>query len=255
MNPDEFLSIEDKKDKYLFVGYNQITKYLLDNWLGDYKVKDKLPKGGLIHNNIVVRNDDLLSQSLQEIQRPYKFAVVADKVDNRRKMFKDAYVNTTDKKYLLKKIKKRTSYPEKLYNYCNDVAHIMNEVNKLKYMDNPDEYVKNLKIAGDKEIFKFLDKLFKGQNCLGNINEHPLKILYMVTNQLKGMIICKKCKDTYGLHPYRQKIFKKLNKNFTLQELLELLFKSTEIERMIKTGKIEPKIGLEYLVVITNEIY
>ncbi|MFW6311786.1 MAG: hypothetical protein ACOC1K_06075, partial [Nanoarchaeota archaeon] len=243
MNGIQFLNSTPKEKNYIFIGSNYLSKLAINKFLGsDYKVMETLPKGLLFKNPLLVKNnEELQNRKYDTMQRNYKYVIQLDKADKRKKLFKSApknvIINFIDisEEFLQEQIKTKLNisikYAKKLCNYCNnDSSKIYNELNKLKWLDNKTvlKYITNLVIHEDKEIFTFLNQLFKGSNYFNiyeRLEDNELKILFMIQKQLKGMIICKDLITSanndiagrYNLHPYQVKIYKELSNNFSIE--------------------------------------
>lgn len=272
MNISEFMN-SDNKDKYIVVGRNKFADKILDNFLGNFRVMSNLPKGNLLANSVVVRdNEDILSEDFSELNRNYRFAIQVDKKDGRRKLFKSAsnkdiifvdYEN--NEKFIINKVidilginKKKAS---KLVKYCEqDMNMIYNEVNKLKYLtkEQLNKLISSLIVKDDKDIFKFLNNLFSGKGYLSELyrlNDHSMKLLYMITKMARDLIICRDCinksnksiSNEFGMHNYQVKIYKGIAKNYSIDELKDIFYECNKIEGRIKTGQIDSDVALDYI--------
>lgn len=271
MNIVDFMNKKEYDDKYIFIGNNTVSDILLERYLGEYEVSSYLPKGGLITKNRVVRNEDILSKDWEKIKRNYKFVIQAEKYDGRRKLFKSAkekeVVDTTldsNREFYINQVKKKLNInfynAKKLVDVKQDVNLIYNEVQKLKYLTKTEieDYIQDLLKKEANAIFDFINSVIEKEDYLYQkkmINDHPLKVLYMITQQLRGLIICKnligqrnkEIADKYDLHPFQVQIFKSQVSNYTLEELIDLFKECCEQERRIKTGKISPELALDYI--------
>lgn len=112
-------------------------------------------------------------------------------------------------------------------------------------------------------IFQALDALSDGKRAkaLQHLAVHlargesPFYLLGMLSYQIRNMLLAKKITEgrlsfkESGLHPY---VFKKLAlsaRRFSEQDLKKALRKIFEMDRDIKTGKVEPDLALELLIV------
>lgn len=267
MNISKFLNQKEYNNKYIFIGNNQLTKQLLDRYLGDYEVSNILPKGGLLNVNRLIKNEDFLSRDFSDLDREYKFVILADKRDGRRKIFKSAkekeIVDTTleeNKKFINSQIRAKLGITkkqaEKLIESKKEIGLIYNEIQKLKHLPKNliIKYVANLEVKEEKDIFNFLNALFTGGDYykyLNKLSDHPIKIIYMINIQLRGLIICKEqsgnISKKYGLHPYQVKIFKQQARTYSLDSLLTMFKLSCEYDRKIKTGQVSPEVALDYI--------
>jgi DNA polymerase III delta subunit len=266
LNITDFLSTE-KKDKYIFIGNNQLTDKLIKEYLGDYEISAFLPKGGLLRKNRLLKNPDLLSSDFSKLEREYKFVIQVDKKDGRRKIFKTAdkeeIVDTTIdanedfiKNQIITKLGITKRQAEKITKHKKDVGSIYNEVQRLQYLNRTEKnnYIEQLEITKDNDIFIFINALFENNNYmkyLNRLNEHPIKLLYMIAQQLRGLIICKEQKGNiakdFSLHPYQVKIFKKQARTYSKESLMTMFKTVNEYNRKIKTGKISPELALDYI--------
>ena len=272
MKVKDFLNLDNYKDKYIFVGNNRVADILLKRYLGEYRIENTLPEGGLLLDNVVVRNDDILSKDFKELKRPYKFVIQVDKVDGRRKIFKSAkkeeIIDTTpeeNKEFIINEIRKKLEVNKKQahrilkYNQY-DVNSVFNQIQQLKYLSEEEieKYIKELAIKRDDDIFEFINTLLEGKNYmeyLNKLNEHPLKLIYMIKQQVRGLIICKDLTDYrnndiakhFSLHPYQVQLFKKSAKKLEGKRLINIYKLCSQKQREIKTGKIQPDTALDYI--------
>ncbi len=158
---------------------------------------------------------------------------------------------------------------DKLIFHCNsDIWQIENEIKKLIAFKEKEiittKDVEDLCVSNfDISIFETIESIAKKQkqkaiNLLMDHfkkGENELKILAMINFQFRNLIKVKSLlnnkKNIYqiqkitGLHPFvvRKTVF--LAKNFNLEELKNIYKKLFETDLLIKTGKIDPKIGIE----------
>jgi len=272
---EELFEIENYEDKYIVIGEGTLAEVALEMCLGkEYAVYDFLPLSGFLTNKVVVvKNDDgILSEDFNELKRRYKFAIQVEKRDGRRKIFKtapeDLIIDATlegNKDFIVNQIMQKLEisqwHAEKLIMFNNNmIDSVYNEVQKLKYLD-PEErvkYIDNLVVLLEDDIFKFLNSLFEDGDFmeeLNKLNDHPLKLIYMIKQQVRGMIICKdlisernkSISEKYDLHPFQIKVFKQLSKEHDIQHLTSIFKLCSEMQRKIKTGQIDPYPALEFI--------
>ena len=270
---EELFEIENYGDKYIVIGEGTLAEVALEMCLGkDYAVYDYLPLSGFLTNKVVVKNDDILSEDFNELKRRYKFAIQVEKRDGRRKIFKtapeDRIIDATlesNKKLVIEKIVQKLEVKERharrLVKFNDDdVNSLYNQIQQLSFLDpeEREEYIERLVIIEDDVIFDFLNELFLGYGYmeeLEKLEDHPLKLIYMIRQQVRGMIICKDLKaervrtisEKYDYHPYQVKIFKELAQQHTMGHLIDIFKLCSEKQREIKTGQIEPNIALDYI--------
>jgi DNA polymerase-3 subunit delta len=155
--------------------------------------------------------------------------------------------------------------------YENNLWQIENELKKLvtfkqnKAIEGKD--VENLCEANlNPSIFKTIEAISKKdkKEALKLISEHlecgenEIRILSMINYQFRNLMkiksLLKEKKTIYqiqrtsGLHPFVVKKTLPLAQNFSMEELKNIYQKLLELDLSIKTGKIEPKIGIEMFV-------
>lgn len=156
----------------------------------------------------------------------------------------------------------------------NDLWQLSNEINKLvNYKWNPEkikitkEDVKALtpqKI--DLDIFKTIDFMAERQKqkAISSIHKHlekgdsPLYLLSMINFQFRNLLMLKEiCQSgenikakikKLNLHPFVVKKSLGLCQKFTLEELKKIYQKIFQIDLAIKTGNIDPSLGLDLLI-------
>lgn len=162
---------------------------------------------------------------------------------------------------------------EKLILYCNgDIWQIENEIQKLTSFKEKEiikeEDVEKICVANiDLNIFETIEAIAKKekQKALSLIREHfkkgenELKILSMINYQFRNLIKIKSLieekKNFYqiqkmtNLHPFVVKKTMFLARKFNFNELKEIYRKLFEIDFAIKTGKIEPQLGIENFII------
>ena len=159
---------------------------------------------------------------------------------------------------------------ERLAEYVgNDLWRMSNEIKKLaSYRKDirPDDVRLLVKSKIETDIFETIDAIAdkNKKKALELLHRHlekgdsPLYLLSMMNYQFRNLLIVKDFIEKYkpynvilkksGLHPYVVKKSYNLCQRFTLQELKKNLQKIFQIDLDIKTGKIEPRVGLDLLV-------
>ncbi len=214
-----------------------------------------------------------------------------DKIDKRTKSFKDLIKKTESQEFELldnikiqawieKEIKKMGGKIEKeavlsLINYIgNDLWALSNELQKIINFRNKElikkEHIQLLiKPKIETDIFRTIEAIAKQDNktALSLIEKHlekgdsPLYLLSMINFQFRNMLIVKDFMEHHkpynvilkksGLHPFVvRKSYEHCSK-FSFSELKKIYQEIFEIDLDIKTGKIDPIIALERLIVKT----
>lgn len=180
--------------------------------------------------------------------------------------------------WILKKFKEKGFYyekgvPEKLEDYIgSDLWRLENELQKLFLFRNKEKkiFLKDVdllvrpKIEAD--IFRTIDQLVSRdkKNFLTMIHSHiekgdsPLYLLSMIIFQLRNLLLVEELKrypqlrsalvSSLGIKPFIIRKLSLLNKNLGSEQIRFLYQKIFEIETKIKTGEIEPVLGLDLFV-------
>ncbi len=153
----------------------------------------------------------------------------------------------------------------------NDIWRLANEIKKLvSYKKRSAVEEKDVKVLVkpkiETNIFKTIDAIAakNKKRALQLIDEHlekgdsPLYILSMINYQFRNLLIVKGLVEEYkpykvilkktGLHPFVVKKTYSQSKKFTLNELKKIYQKIFKVDLDIKTGKIDPRLGLEILI-------
>lgn len=209
-----------------------------------------------------------------------------EKIDKRKKSFKTLSKKTKSQEFkflkegkieqwIKKEFEKTNSKidqeaVETLINYIgNDLWQASNEIKKLS------SYKKEIKKRDvqllvrpkiETNIFKTIDAIAKKdkKTALNLIKEHlekgdsPLYILSMINFQFRNLLIVKDFVEKYtpynliikksNLHPFVVKKSYEQSKKFDFRELKKIYQKILKVDFEIKTGKIDPQIGLEIFI-------
>jgi len=156
-------------------------------------------------------------------------------------------------------------------NLPKDLFLLENEVEKIcTYLDADLDValdkVKNvLSIPDTPDIFGLVDAMseMKAANALRELDklflngEAPAKILYMLTRQVRFLLLIKQFKgksinvqaNPLGLNPYVWKNIERQAVNFSPEQLVKMLDALAKADYSIKSGKIEPRMCIELFIV------
>ena len=220
------------------------------------KVLDKLEKDKKIKNFLFLKDEDIEIQNYVMLElkinkknassllemigtNPFKVKNEIEKI----KIFLDG------EKFDLKKLKNIISIEKeyKIYEITKEIlSNRINEV--MKYLEQTKEYMGVLY-----SLYNELEVLYK------------IKILKKECKQISSnyntfKIQFEKVKEAFKINnriPNSYAIFKKLEleKNYSLESLKKLVYRSWEIENSIKTGKIEMSAGVERLIMQISSLY
>lgn len=213
------------------------------------------------------------------------FIVESEKLDERKKIVKLLKsksklieVNSINLVNVVKEQLKDYKIENNLVNYLinrtnNNLEILFNEIEKLKiYKDE------NLLITKDDidnivtkmvsvDFFKFIENIILKNKLeametyyeLMKLNEEPIKIIVMLSNQIRLMYQVKYFmsqgyseKDIaieLGAHPYSIKLANIKSKKYTNNELLNNLNKLANLDIEIKSGKINKELALELFII------
>jgi len=143
---------------------------------------------------------------------------------------------------------------------------LSNEIHKLTSYESKQITDKHIELlvhpSLEQNIFKTIDSISskRKQKAINLIHQHidkgdsPLYLLSMIAFQFRNLLIMKdqihKGKNINELkwHPFVIKKTYKLSQSFELEQLKKIYQKIVETDLNIKTGKIDPEIGLELLI-------
>jgi len=232
---------------------------------------------------------DKLGEYIKNINSSSVLIIIEDEVDKRTKLFKNIskygycayfdYLNETDLiNFIIKEFKKNNkiiSNKEAIHLIRikgQDISNIQNEIQKLSsykkeenitISDIDEICIPNLEI----KIFALLKsignkKINESLNMYANLifnNEHPLKILVMITRQIRIILGVKVLQNnSYSVDSIASKL--KLQKfivndtlkqaiNYNIRELVWALEECLKTEVSIKKGDIDPNLGVEILII------
>ncbi len=271
LNLKYFADFDDLKDGLRQNSmFNEKKLAIIENLFSKPEFKAKFLKGGknfaesedvvLIYQEGEVKKNDDLFKFLIKSSRFQDFSLLEGyKLKN--------WIKNEFKKY---NILVGPEVVEKLAKYVgNDLWRMSNEIKKLvSYRKDiePDDVQLLVKSKIETDIFETIDAIAdkNKKKALELLHRHlekgdsPLYLLSMMNYQFRNLLIVKDFIEKYkpynvilkksGLHPYVVKKSYNLCQRFTLQELKKNLQKIFQIDLDIKTGKIEPRVGLDLLV-------
>ncbi|ABR49197.1 DNA polymerase III, delta subunit [Alkaliphilus metalliredigens QYMF] len=148
-----------------------------------------------------------------------------------------------------------------------------NEINKLVAFMGKEERVIHTHIEAimtnnlQNDIFKLLDAIGNrnGREALRRLHqmvtegEPIMRVLFTMSNQIKNILSIKllvedgysskMAADKISVHPYVASKCEQQSRGFRIEALIRIMQMSLEIDKMIKTGRIDERIGIELLVV------
>ncbi|MEG2232439.1 MAG: DNA polymerase III subunit delta [Bacilli bacterium] len=150
----------------------------------------------------------------------------------------------------------------------SNLYNLKNEIEKLKIFKINDKIINDEDILFtcktiDDNIFNFIDyivlknseKVLEIYNEMIKKNVEPIMMIVMIANQFRLLYQVKelytknnsleKIASILEIHPYRVKLAFEKSKNYSANLLLEYLEKLADLDVSIKSGNIEPDIGLE----------
>lgn len=156
----------------------------------------------------------------------------------------------------------------------NDGLQLISECEKLKLYKIEDKKIedKDLEIVTkniDTNIFKFIDdiinkkhdKVIEVYKELVNQGEEIIAIVIMISNQVRLLYQVKELllqgytekeiAESLEIHPYRVKLAHEKSRQYKSSTLLKLLEQLADLDYQIKTGEVNPQIGLELFLLST----
>lgn len=154
----------------------------------------------------------------------------------------------------------------------NNPLILENEIEKIKIYKNNDKTITNNDIINlthknvDIDIFKLIDYIVKDNKDKAleiyyemlKVNEEPIKIIIMLSNQFRIMYQSKELfkkghteKDIASIlkiHPYRVKLAIQNSRNYNSKTLLKYINDLADIDIDIKTGKTNKDLALELFI-------
>lgn len=212
------------------------------------------------------------------------FNIIADKLDERKKIVKLTKKIGTIKQLIVKDVSTFVKTLFEPYEISSQNIELLikrvgnnsdilnNEISKIKIYKDDDKKITTDDILAltnqiiDTDIFKFIDNIiinnkslvFETYNELIKIGEEPIKIIVMLANQFRLMYQVKGLtrkgyseKDIakiLDIHPYRVKLALGKSKNFSDDKLLSILNQLANLDEQIKKGEIDKYLGLELFI-------
>lgn len=234
----------------------------------------------VIRNDNKFLKDETLFENIQ-IKGNKKLILIFDKVDMRKKFF-TKYVDLTCKFEKMTNYQLKNEIRKKLPNLnddnceiliqlvSNDYGRLLLEMEKIKILNST---FQDLEIN---QLFKevILKEQIIFQECsdtswelidsilikdrkkahrlymeLKEYNDEPLPLLALIYNNFKNLLLLKSNKDGLNISSFQKNKLLKYINNFNSNTLIDYLFKIQEIERGIKTGKIDVDNAIDYLLV------
>lgn len=211
--------------------------------------------------------------------------IVSSSFDSKKKIVKklkkdyekiEVEINPRDYiKKQLKDYKFDNNVVDMIINYTNaNINAIKNEVDKLKLYKEDDLSINNKDIEkvvhriiddSDNYIFELIDNISKRNikrsieiyNDLVFLGVDSIKLMVLLSNQIRLIyqvkVLANKSNDNdiskeLGIHPYRVKLAREKGYNYSDNELISLLKKIATTDLKIKKGEINPKLGIELLI-------
>ncbi len=271
VNFDENAQIEQIKDAFQFIGFLAAQKLII--------FKNFSAKAPAATQKELVKILVKVPESIYLIfaEKESKPNLLSKKIKNQGKVWQFEPLSYYELLNWIKKRvedKKRRIDPEAVkilaFFVGNNLARIDNEIEKLvTFRGRKTILPENVRLLVKPEfspgIFKLIDNiaakdLKKSQNILQqllNAGENPLYIHSMIVYQFRNLIIIKSLSNLGAaeirkktkLHPFViQKSLSQI-RNFSFENLKRIYAKLLDGEIAIKTGKIEPRLALELLVV------
>lgn len=176
-----------------------------------------------------------------------------------KKLFANYNISQDNVKYLIERIGDNidllNSEIEKIKIYKNKDLDITKE--DIDNLTNKSFEVNNFKLI-DAIINKDKSKAFELYNERIKLNEEPIAIIITIANQIRIMYQVKELYTSgytendivkvLGIHPYRIKLAIQNGRKYASNVLLNYLYKLSDLDINIKTGKIDKNLGLELFI-------
>lgn len=275
----EFTLIDDViEDASMISLFSDIKAIVVDN---AYILTGQIKKNELNHN---------IDNLIKYINNPNTstiliFTILSEKLDERKKvvkLLKDkaniiVYNQTNNINQIVKSMLDDYVIENKDINYLisrvgSNLGILSNEIEKLKMYKFYDKVITHNDIDNctcktiELDIFKFIDNIInKNKNEaietykeLLKRNEEPIKIIIMLSNQIRIMYQAKELsKEGYSesdiaheldIHPYRVKIALQKGYMYSSELLLSHLEQLSDLDLNIKNGYINGNLGLELFI-------
>ena len=236
-------------------------------------------------NNLIEQNIEVLNEYLDHINENtiIVFIVNNDKLDERKKIVKKIkehaivkYASVTNinntVKDMFEDYKISSSDIQLLITRVGTSLDLLNnEINKLKMYKYDSKTIAKEDILElttlnyDLDYFKFIDDIVNKNKKhaieiyheMLKMNEEPIKIIVTLANQFRLMYQVKILLRQYSddqiakqldIHPYRIKLAREKGRTYSEKTLREYLYKLSDLDIGIKTGKINKELGLEIFI-------
>ena len=212
----------------------------------------------IISHNSTIDNTKKISKKIKEVGTIKELNKVSPSTVV-KKLFDDYKISSSDIDYLISRV-------------GEDISILAQEVEKLKIYKIEDKEITKEDIKEcatfniDTDIFRFIDNIINKNKdealttyyeLLKN-NEEPLKLIVLLANKFRLMyqssVLYKQgmnnneIANMLGVHPYPVKLAIQASSKYPDKILLKCLEQLAELDSDIKTGKIEPQLGLELFI-------
>ncbi len=262
---------------------DSISKYSFENTIEE--IIDDITSLPLFSDKKLVIVEDFTFDNTKELEQYLEkeneqvvlvIIINSETIDKRRKLFKSIKnvfeYNKADAFNIAKKMFEDYKISDNTIRLLinrvgNSIDNLKNEIDKLKLYKIEEKEIKEedilttIKYISD-DIFYFIDNVVnKNNEVVFEIYEEMLKkktdpsgIIVLLANQIRLMYQVKKLVNQYNVdsiaeilevHPYRVKLAVEKSKMYSSEVLLSLLEKLANLDIDIKSGKVEPEIGIE----------
>ena len=185
------------------------------------------------------------SQEFKPLETKKLYQWVKNKIKDQRSKIEDGAVGKlvfyvgSDLWRMSNEIEKLIAFKKDKTIISQDVEQLINPEIDLNIFETTDALAKGDKIKALELIGKYLGR-----------GENPSYLFSMILWQFRNLIKVKSG-STLGIHPFVAKKSTFLARRFTLEELKNLYRYLLDIDLAIKTGRIEPRVALDLVVIET----
>lgn len=235
---------------------------------------------GLLGNTTYVTTDthimEIPKETILNLTKNKRLIIVLDKIDKRSKFYKDFKNNITEFRrfteqelipYIKDKLEMTSENAIAIAIYCdNEIMRIDNELDKLQRLQEEItlEVIKNNIVPPlEDAIFEMIDSTMKKDahtaitilEDMLELGESPIKIISLLYTKVRNIFMVqsiqqftdKEIADKTGIGHWQVRMTKDAINIISLEELIEKLQEIQKYEVYMKTGQVDPKIGINYI--------
>lgn len=212
---------------------------------------------------VFIVNNDKLDERKKIVKKTKEKAIVINATTNNinetvKNMFEDYKISNSDLTLFIDRV---GSNLDLLYNEANKLKMYKYDEKEI----NKEDILELTTLNYDLDYFRFIDDIVNRNKKRAieiyhemlKLNEEPIKIIVTLANQFRLMYQVKVLSKDYKedeiakmleIHPYRIKLAREKGRDYSTKLLKEYLYKLSDLDIGIKTGKINKELSLEIFI-------